>query len=142
MGALLWLVAGLILIGAEALSGDLILLMLAGGALSAAGVSAIFDPPLWVDGVVFAVVSLLLLFTVRPVAKRHMFSRPRLATNTEALVGQHGVVVAAITEDGGQVKFSGGIWSARAAHPGDRFDEGEAVTVLEIDGATAVVWKG
>lgn len=142
MGALIWLVAGLVLIGAEALSGDLILLMLAGGALSAAGVSAVVDPPLWVDGIVFAVVSLLLLLTVRPVAKRHMFNRPRLATNTEALVGEHAVVVAAITEDGGQVKFSGGVWSARAAHPGDRFDEGESVTVLEIDGATAVVWRG
>lgn len=78
MGALLWLVAGLILIGAETLSGDLILLMVAGGALSAAGVSAVLDPPLWVDGVVFAVVSLLLLFAIRPVARRHMFTRPAL----------------------------------------------------------------
>jgi membrane protein implicated in regulation of membrane protease activity len=142
VGALVWLVVGLIFIGAEVLSGDLILLMLAGGALSAAAVSAIFDTPLWVDGIVFAVVSLLLVFAVRPVAKRHMYNRPRLATNTEGLIGQHGVVVAAIDADSGQVKFGGGVWSARAAHPGDRFAEGESVTILEIDGATAVVWKG
>jgi membrane protein implicated in regulation of membrane protease activity len=142
VGALLWLVAGLILIGAETLSGDLILLMLAGGALSAAGVSAVVDPPLWVDGVVFAVVSLLLLFAVRPIARRHMFTRPRLATNTEALVGKNALVIAPVDESGGQIRFSGGVWSARAAHPGDRFAEGESVTVLEIDGATAVVWKG
>lgn len=142
MGAILWLLAGLILIGAEALSGDLILLMLAGGALSAAGVSAVFDPPLWVDGVVFAVMSLLLLFAVRPIARRHMFTRPQLATNTEALVGAEAVVTAPVTVDGGQVKFGGDVWTARAAQIGDRFAEGESVTVLEIDGATAVVWKG
>lgn len=142
MGALLWLVAGLILIGAETLSGDLILLMLAGGALSAAGVSAVLDPPLWVDGVVFALVSLLLLFAVRPVARRHMFTRPRLATNTEALVGRQALVITPVDERGGQVKFGGEVWSARAATPGDHFAEGESVTVLEIDGPTAVVWKG
>lgn len=142
MGALLWLVAGLILVGAETLSGDLILLMLAGGALSAAGVSAVLDPPLWVDGVVFAVVSLLLLFAVRPVARRHMFTRPRLATNTEALVGRQALVITPVDERGGQVKFGGEVWSARAATPGDHFAEGESVTVLEIDGPTAVVWKG
>ena len=142
MGALLWLVAGLILVGAETLSGDLILLMLAGGALSAAGVSAVLDPPLWVDGVVFALVSLLLLFAVRPVARRHMFTRPRLATNTEALVGRQALVIAPVDERSGQVKFGGEVWSARAATPGDHFGEGESVTVLEIDGPTAVVWKG
>ena len=142
MGALIWLVAGLILIGAETLSGDLILLMLAGGALSAAGVSAVFDPPLWVGGVVFAVVSLLLIFAVRPVARRHMFTRPRLATNTEALVGRQALVITPVDERSGQVKFSGEVWSARAATPGDHFAEGESVTVLEIDGPTAVVWKG
>jgi len=142
VSAIIWLVAGLILIGAEVLSGDLILLMLAGGALTAAGVSAVVDPPLWVDGAVFALMSLLLLFAVRPVAKRHMYSRPRLATNTEGLIGRHGVVVSAIDGDSGQVKFDGSVWSARAAHPGDRFAEGESVTVLDIEGATAVVWKG
>ena len=116
--------------------------MLAGGALSAAGVSAVLDPPLWVDGVVFAVVSLLLLFAVRPVARRHMFTRPRLATNTEALVGRQALVITPVDERGGQVKFGGEVWSARAATPGDHFAEGESVTVLEIDGPTAVVWKG
>ena len=42
MGALIWLVAALALAGAEALTGDLFLLMLSGGALSAAGASAVF----------------------------------------------------------------------------------------------------
>lgn len=70
MGALIWLVAALALAGAEALTGDLFLLMLSGGALSAAGASAVFGGPVWVDGVVFAAVSMLLLVAVRPALRR------------------------------------------------------------------------
>ena len=71
--ALIWLIAALALAGAEALTGDLFLLMLGGGALAAAGSSLIFDE-LWVHGAVFAVVSVLLLVLVRPALRRH--SRP------------------------------------------------------------------
>ena len=40
---LLWLVAAVALAGAEALTGDLFLLMLSGGALAAVGSSLVFD---------------------------------------------------------------------------------------------------
>ena len=59
--ALIWLVAALGLAGAEALTGDMFLLMLGGGALAAAGTSWLFDWPVWADGLVFLVVSVLLL---------------------------------------------------------------------------------
>ena len=72
--ALIWLIAALALAGAEALTGDLFLLMLGGGALAAAGSSLIFDD-LWVHGAVFAVVSLLLLVLVRPALRRHFTVR-------------------------------------------------------------------
>ena len=68
--ALIWLIAALALAGAEALTGDLFLLMLGGGALAAAGSSLVFDD-LWVHGAVFAVVSVLLLVLVRPALRRH-----------------------------------------------------------------------
>ena len=85
---MLWLVAVIVLLIGEMVSGDLVLLMLGGGALAAAGADFLLSPPLWADGVVFAVVSVLLLAFVRPVAKRHMLSRPSLLTNTEALEGK------------------------------------------------------
>ena len=62
--ALIWLIAALGLAGAEALTGDMFLLMLGGGALAAAGTSAVFDWPVWADGVVFLLVSVLLLVIV------------------------------------------------------------------------------
>ena len=141
MSALLWLAAALILVGAEALSGELVLLMLAGGALAASGV-ALFDLPLVVDGIVFAGVSVLLLGAVRPVAKRHLMRRPMLATNAEALQGKTATVVTTVDGHGGQVRLDGSVWSARALHESDVFESGQDVMVMQIDGATAVVWKG
>lgn len=142
MSALLWLGAAVLLAIAEMLIGDLMLLMLAGGALAAAGVNAAFDTPLWVDGAVFAVVSLLLLFVVRPVAKRHLLSRPRYLSNAEALEGARAVVTEVVDDRDGRVKLAGEIWSARALEPGMRIEPGEQVTVVQIDGAVAIVWRG
>ncbi len=142
MSALAWLAAALVLVGVEALSGELILLMLAGGALVAGGAAAVFDPPVVVDGVVFAVVSVLLLGVVRPVAKRHLLRRPALATNVEALQGKTAVVIEQVDGRGGQVRLDGSTWSARAMHETDVYETGQDVMVMAIDGATAVVWKG
>jgi membrane protein implicated in regulation of membrane protease activity len=142
MSALLWLAAVIVLLIGEMVSGDLVLLMLGGGALAASATDFLFSPPIWVYGIVFAVVSVLLLAFVRPVAKRHMLSRPALLTNTEALEGKHATVTARVDEHEGLVKIGGDIWSARSMTPGDVFEAGDEVTVMQIDGATAVVWKG
>ncbi len=142
MSALLWLAAALVLVIAEMFGGELVLLMLGGGAAAAAGVDYLFDAPIWVDGVVFAVVSVLLLVMVRPVAKRHMLSRPQLLTNTEALPGKHATVTERVDSRDGRVKIGGDVWSARSMDPSDVIEAGTQVTVVEIDGATAVVWRG
>ncbi|MBE7160278.1 MAG: NfeD family protein [Williamsia herbipolensis] len=141
MAAIIWLIAALVLVGAEALSGELVLLMLAGGAIAATGTAALTDLPVVVDAVVFAAVSVLLLAGVRPVARRHLLRRPMLATNAEALQGKTAVVTTTVDAHGGQVRLDGSIWSARPLHSGDVFAEGEDVMVMQIDGATAVVWK-
>ncbi|MGI9125959.1 MAG: NfeD family protein, partial [Mycobacterium sp.] len=64
--ALIWLVFAIGLAAAEAMTGDMSLLMLSGGALAAAGFSWLLDFPVWADGAVFLVVSVLLLVLVRP----------------------------------------------------------------------------
>lgn len=139
MSALVWVVLGIVLVIAEMFGGELVLLMLAGGAFAAAGVDATLDPPLWIDFVVFSAVSVLLLGAVRPVAKRHLLTRPRILTNTEALPGKPATVLERVDEHDGRVKIAGEIWSARTEHPTDVFDAGAEVMVVAIDGATAVV---
>jgi len=140
-GALIWLIVGLGLAGAEAVTGDLSLLMLSGGALAAAGSSWLLGLPVWVDGVVFLVVSVLLLVLVRPVLRRRLTSGPGLPEPVKALEGKSAVVLESVSRHQGRIKLDGEVWTARPYNDDDVYQPGEQVTVMHIDGATAVVWQ-
>lgn len=137
--ALLWLIAGVLLIGAEALSGDFVLVMIGAAALGAAGSSAL-GMPLGVDVAVFAVLALGLVLLARPVLKRRMGVQRELKTNVDALVGERAVVESTVDAQGGRVRIDGQLWSARALDGTQVIEAGRTVTVMEIAGATAVVW--
>ena len=93
MNALVWFIGAVLLAVLELFGGDFALLMLAGGALAAAGVS-FFQAPLWVSVVVFAVVSLTLMFVLRPFLKRKLTEKTETADfSTRALVGTTGETV-------------------------------------------------
>ena len=124
-----------------ALIWHMFLIMLGGGALAAAGSSALFDGPVWVDGVVFLAVSLLLLAMVRPALRRRLTSAAPPETGIEALEGKKALVLDQITQHQGQVKLDGEVWTARPLNGHDVYQPGDQVTVMRIDGATAVVWK-
>lgn len=139
--ALIWLVFALGLAAAEALTGDMSLLMLGGGALVAAGFSWLLDLPVWADGAVFLVVSVLLLAVVRPVLRRRLSADRGLPEPARALEGKQALVLDRVTRHRGQVKLDGEVWTARPLNTDDVYESGEQVTVMQIDGATAVVWK-
>lgn len=134
----LWLVAGVVLVAAEALSGEFVLVMLGVAALGAAGVAAL---GLGVVGSAasFAVLALVLVAVARPALKNRLRIENPIATNSEALLGVRAVVESPVDDGGGRVRIRGDVWSARAQHPQERFDTGRTVLVVEIDGATAVV---
>jgi membrane protein implicated in regulation of membrane protease activity len=139
--AVIWLIVALGLAGAEALTGDTFLLMLGGGALAAAGSSWLLGLPIWVDGAVFLVVSVLLLALVRPALRRRLTPPKSLTTGIEALEGKRALVLDRVAQHEGQIKLDGQIWTARPLNEGDEFEPGEQVTIMRIDGATAVVWN-
>ncbi len=139
--AVIWLIVALGLAGAEVLTGDMSLLMLGGGALAAAGSSWLLNLPIWADGTVFLVVSMLLLVLVRPVLRRRLTPAKGLPTGVKALEGKSALVLDRVANDEGQVKVDGQVWTARPMNEGDVFEPGERVTVVQIDGATAMVWK-
>jgi membrane protein implicated in regulation of membrane protease activity len=139
--ALIWLIVALALAGAEVLTGDLSLLMLGGGALAAAGSSLIFDDIWWVQGVVFLVASILLLVGVRPVLRRHLNTGKGLPEPMKALEGKSALVLDKVARHEGQVKLDGQVWTARPLNETDVYEAGDHVTVVHIDGATAVVSK-
>ncbi len=139
--ALIWLIAALVLAGAEVLTGDLFLLMLGGGALAAAGANWLFDLPIWADGLVFLVVSVLLLVGVRPALRRHLTAGRGLPEPMKELEGKSALVLDKVARHEGQVKLDGQVWTARPLNENDVYHPGDHVTVVQIDGATAVVSK-
>ena len=139
--AVLWLIFALVLAGAEALTGHLFLVMLGGGALAAAITSWLVEWPAWANGAVFLVVSVLLLVLVRPPLRRRLTPAEIPRLGIEALEGKNALVVHRVTRDDGRVKLDGQLWTARPLNDGDVYEAGDSVTVMHIDGATAVVFK-
>lgn len=142
MTALIWFAAAVLLAGAEALTGDLFLLMIAGGALGTAGITAIVDLPVWADAVIFAVVSLALVLGLRPLLLRKFGRPPEHPTNTAALPGREATVLRPVASGDGLIRLGGEDWTARPLDPETTYPEGKTVTVFRIDGATAIVFRG
>ncbi|MGH3781710.1 MAG: NfeD family protein [Pseudonocardiaceae bacterium] len=137
MAAVVWLVAGLLLIAAEVLSSGFVLIMFGAGALAAAVFAALGAGPV-LEVAVFAVTSVALTTVARPVLKRRLHTA-HVPTNVEALVGDKAIVVSTVDAHGGKIKLRGELWSARAFVETDVLPPGHAVTVMTISGATAVV---
>jgi membrane protein implicated in regulation of membrane protease activity len=136
--AVLWLVVGLVLLGAEVLTGTFVLLMLGGGALAAAAAS-LLGLGLIGSAAMFAVVSVVLLAGRSPLRHRLERHTPHTPTRAEALVGGLATVVARVDGHGGRVRIGDDEWSARAFDGAQVIEAGERVTVVRISGATALV---
>lgn len=138
MAALIWLIGGIVLIAAELLSGDFFLLMLGVSGLGAALAQALFGNTV-VSLVVFAIAALGLVTFARPWLRSRMHG-PLVPDNVRALIGGKATVLSTVDESGGQVKLNGEVWSARAFDDKQVIQPGTPVTVMEISGATAIVW--
>lgn len=143
MIALLWLVLGVALVVAEAVTGTLVLLMVAAGAIAAA-IAAALGAPLIAQLVVFAVVSALSLWVLRPIIRRHFLPTvvdPDAMDGVRALEGAAGEVLEQVTTEAGLVKVEGELWTARAYDATQVLEPGERIRVIEVRGTTAMVWR-
>ena len=136
-----WLGLAVVLGIIEVTSVDLMFAMLAAGAIAAAGVALVTDN-LLVQALVAIVVSVAGLAVVRPVALRHLRTPHAIRTGTAALVGERGLVIEPVSRDDGRVKIKGEVWSARTYDPHAAvIDAGRNVEIVQIDGATVVVYE-
>ncbi|RKQ36328.1 NfeD family protein [Kocuria tytonis] len=133
-----WLIIMLALAAIEMLTLDFLFLMMSLAALLTAGISLVLDS-FTVQVVLFAVVSVLLIFLIRPWALRRLNrSTPTTRSNAERLVGLPCTVLEPVTRHSGLVRLEGDVWTARAATEAE-LPEGSEAYVHRIDGATAVV---
>ncbi len=138
----MWLLVAIGLAIAEVFTSTFVLIMFAAGALAAAAAAGL-DAPLPVQGLVFAVVTGLALFGVRPVIRRHLLANSARETpmGVEAIEGSTGLVLERVDADRGMVKIEGELWSARSYDATQVIEPGERVRVVEVKGATAMVWR-
>jgi membrane protein implicated in regulation of membrane protease activity len=125
---------------AELFSLDLILLMLAVGAVAGV-VTALIGLPLVVQVLAAVAASVAMLALVRPSVVKRLHAGPTLVLGHDKLVGTSGVVVSTVTRDGGRVKVGGEIWSAEPYDDDAVIETGARVDIFEIRGATIVVHK-
>jgi membrane protein implicated in regulation of membrane protease activity len=136
---LLWLVAAGLFAAGEVATLDLVLLMFAGGALGGMA-AALTGAAVAGQLAAFVAVSALLLFLVRPVARRQLErSTPKQLDGVDVLIGRTARVTRPIDAHGGRIRVGADEWTARSQHSGERFAEGDTVRILQVEGATAVV---
>jgi len=133
-----WLILAILLGVAEVSTTTLVFGMLTGGALVAA-VSDALGAALPLQLLVFAAASALLLFVVRPVARRHLRTPLPVRSGVAALVGSEAVVLEAVDGNDGRIKLAGEVWSARSYDGMAELPAGTPVYVVAIEGATALV---
>lgn len=136
-----WLIAAGALVIGELFAGDFVLLMLAAGA-AAAGVAGALGAGLIWQTVIFAVVSTLALFLVRPWIKNRLYrSSHDVKIGVSTILGSEAVVVEHVDAESGQVNLSGELWRARPYDAARAYEPGERVRVIEVDGATVLVGR-
>ncbi|MBR6458530.1 MAG: NfeD family protein [Actinomycetaceae bacterium] len=136
MSWIVWLVIAAACLAIEVITTDFTFLMLAGGALVATGAAAGTDN-IWIQIAVFGVVAILLLVLVRPWAKNRFNVRGSRVGSAQVLIGKKAVAVTDVDESAGRVKIVGDVWSARSAS--GFIPQGSDVTVVELEGVTAIV---
>jgi len=138
----LWVIAGVLLAVAELFTLDFVLIMLAGGAFAAALVGVASGNNVILEVIAFAVVAALGMGAVRPAIKRRLHdSAEKRALGIEAFEGAEALVIEQVAEGRGMVKVGGELWQARPYDATQVIDAGSQVRIVEVRGATALVWR-
>jgi len=134
-----WLVLLICCIVIEALTMGLTTIWFAGGALIAI-FAALLQAPIFIQVILFFLVSLLLLFFTRPLAVKY-FNKDRVKTNVESMVGRQAIVTGLIdnVHGMGKVTVAGQEWSARSCDDSVQIPVGAVVNISAISGVKLIV---
>ena len=137
---LFWAAATIVFIVVELATVGLASVWFALGALCAL-IAAALKARLWLQIVLFFVVSVITLILTRPLVKKYINGKTH-ATNADRVLGMTAVVKESVDNlaGTGAVFADGKVWSARSAD-GAPIEPGTLVTVREIQGVKLIVEK-
>ena len=136
--AVVWFALMVFFIFLEASTVSLVSTWFAIGSLGAM-IAALCGGSLWLQSVLFFVISVALLLSLRPFVRKYL--NPRLVkTNVDSVIGMEGLVMVTIDNaySSGQVKLGGMEWSARSTS-GEIIEPGELIRVDRIEGVKVFV---
>ena len=140
---IMWLVFVVVCVIIEVLTLEFTFMMIAAGSLIGGLGTNVLGAEWWVQILAAAIISGLLLFTIRPLLLKTLNrGEPPALTNVDALTGMAARVTTAFADGSGFVKLANGeTWTARIDPSFDtlNLNEGDRVVVTRIDGATAEV---
>ena len=141
MDTVVWIILAAVLGIAEMLTLTAALGLLSVAALAAAAAAALGGNA-FAQFAVFAAVAVAGLALVRPLVRRQLRARlgPQHRFGVAALVGRQARVVQEVTGHAGRVRIGGEEWSARAYDETLVIPAGTTVDVIQIEGATALVY--
>lgn len=141
MGAdvIFWLVCVVIFAVAEIATMGLTTIWFAIGSLAAL-ILALFGANVWIQVIVFILVSLVMILFTRPIAVKY-FNTDRVRTNAESLIGRQAIVTQAIDNlhATGKVMVAGQEWTARSDQDDILIEEGAVTDILAINGVKLIV---
>lgn len=135
---MIWVAVIILAVVVEAASPQLISIWFAGGGLVGL-IAAVFGVPLWLQVILAASVTLVLLLATRPFVRRFLADK-ETHTNADRVVGREAVVTEAIDNvlAKGRVTVLGGDWTARSLD-GVAIPTGTKVKVERIEGVKLIV---
>ncbi len=137
MGNMFWFVTFLILLFLELVTVNLVTIWFATGALVSFTISLFIDN-VFLEGISFIVVSVVMLLTMKPVFAR-IKKHNHESFNYERIIGKEGIVLKDIKKHQlGEVKVMGSVWSAISD---TEILAGEEVEVLKVEGVKVRVKK-
>jgi membrane protein implicated in regulation of membrane protease activity len=135
--ALIWILVGLVLLGAEVLLPGVFLLWVGLASIGTGLVLLAGDPPFWVAVTVF-IVLLAAGIALALRLRRSEHPRPRVNMPDSGLVGRHGVLLEP-GSSGARVRVGDSDWAARLPRDVTDSPAGTRVRVEGVDGTTLVV---
>jgi membrane protein implicated in regulation of membrane protease activity len=139
MSWIVWLIVAAVLGVFELMTTTLALGIIAVAAVVGA-VAGAFHLDLPIQVAAFVVASAAGLAFVRPIAMRHIKQPPLLRTGSAALVGRAAIVTEEVTGQSGRIKVGGEEWTSRAYDDTLVIPVGHKVDIMQIEGATALVY--
>jgi len=136
----IWLSLAFLLAIAEIMSLDLVLIMLAVGALAGAAVAVVAPTLWWLQILVATGISVVMLLLLRPTLLAKVRNMPGYRSSADKMVGSSGMAISQIDKSGGEIKVDGQSWSARPYSSDVVIEQGTEIEVYEIDGVIAVVY--